>query len=185
VYFPFYQKLFSLKNSGVDIHFITGNHDHWTMDFMGETLTTKVHFDDVSIDIHGKRFYLTHGDGILSWDRSYRVLRTIIRSKLFIWLYRWLHPTIGYGIAHAISKKGRHYNHSKEYNEKVMRELKVFTETVAADGHDYVLTGHYHQARIENVNGGKLVVLGDWLQYFSYAIFDGNELELKFWEENA
>jgi UDP-2,3-diacylglucosamine hydrolase len=35
------------------------------------------------------------------------------------------------------------------------------------------------------VNGGKLVVLGDWLQYFSYAIFDGNELELKFWEKNA
>ena len=185
VYFPFYQKLFSLKNSGVDIHFITGNHDHWTMDFMGETLTTKVYFDDVSIDIHGKRFYLTHGDGILSWDRSYRVLRTIIRSKLFIWLYRWLHPTIGYGIAHTISKKGRHYNHSKEYNEKVMSELKVFTETVAADGHDYVLTGHYHQAKIENVNGWKLVVLGDWLKYFSYAIFDGNELELKFWEENA
>ena len=84
-----------------------------------------------------------------------------------------------------ISKKGRHYEHSQEYNEKVLKELRIFSETIAADGHDYVITGHYHQACIENVNGGKLVVLGDWLQYFSYAVFDGNELELKFWEANA
>ncbi len=185
VYFPFYQKLYSLKNKGIEIHFVTGNHDHWTLDFMGQTLTTKVYNDDVSMDIHGKQFYLTHGDGILSWDRGYRLLKTFIRSRLFIWLYRWLHPTIGYGIAHFISKRGRHYKHSQEYNEKVLNELKVFTETVAADGHDYVITGHYHQAAVENVNGGKLVVLGDWLQYFSYAVFDGNDIELKFWNTDA
>jgi len=185
VYFPFYQKLYGLKNKGVEVHFVAGNHDYWTLDFMGQTLTTKVYFDDVALDIHGKRFYLTHGDGILSWDRGYRLLKGVIRSRLFIWLYRCLHPTIGYGIAQTISKKGRHFEHSQEYNEKVLKELRIFTETIAADGHDYVITGHYHQACIENVNGGKLVVLGDWLQYFSYAVFEGNELELKFWEANA
>ncbi len=185
VYFPLYQQMYSLKNKGVEIYFVTGNHDHWTLDFMGQTLTTKVYDDDLSIDIQGKRFYITHGDGILSLDRGYRLLKAIIRSKLFIWLYRALHPAVGYGIANAISKRGRHDEHPQEYNEKVLNELKVFTETVVADGHDYVITGHYHQATVENVNGGKLVVLGDWLQYFSYAVFDGNDIELKFWKNDA
>ena len=96
-----------------------------------------------------------------------------------------LAPAIGYGIAHAISKKGRHYDHSPEYNENVLNELKAFTEKKISEGNDIVITGHYHQATIENVNGGKLVVLGDWLQYFSYAVFDGNDIELKFWNANA
>lgn len=185
VYFPFYQKLYSLKQSGIEVHFITGNHDHWVLDFMEDTLTHRVYTDDATWEISGKKFYLTHGDGILSWDRGYRLLKSILRNRLFIWLYRWIHPTIGYGIALAISKRGHHYEHSKEYNKKVLSELKVFAETISADGFDYVITGHYHQATIENVNGGKLVVLGDWIQYFSYGIFDGNELELKFWESDA
>ncbi len=185
VYFPFYQQLYSVKQSGVGIHFVTGNHDHWTMEFMEETLTNTVSKEDWTFEINGKRFYLTHGDGILSWDWGYRLLKTVIRSRLFIWLYRWIHPTIGYGIAHFISKKGRHYEHTNDYNTKVLNELIVFAETITADGFDYVLTGHYHQATIENVNGGKLVVLGDWLRYFSYGLFEGNELELKFWESHG
>ncbi|HDY75206.1 MAG TPA: UDP-2,3-diacylglucosamine diphosphatase [Candidatus Marinimicrobia bacterium] len=185
VYFPFYQKLYSLKQAGIEVHFITGNHDHWILDFMEDTLTHRVYTDDTTLEISGKKFYLTHGDGILSWDRGYRLLKSILRNKLFIWLYRWVHPTIGYGIAHAISKRGYHYKHSTEYNKKVLSELKVFAETISADGFDYVITGHYHQSTIENVNGGKLVVLGDWIQYFSYGIFDGNELELKFWESDV
>ncbi len=185
VYFPFYTKLYSLKNAGIEIHFVTGNHDHWTMDFMNETLTHKVHPDDVSIEISGKKFFLTHGDGILSWDVGYRLLKKVIRSRIFVWLYRCLHPAIGYGIAHSISKKGRHYDHSPEYNQNILNELKTFTDKKINEGHDIVITGHYHQATIENVNSGKLVVLGDWLQYFSYAVFDGNDIKLKFWNADA
>ncbi len=109
----------------------------------------------------------------------------MIRSRIFVWLYRCLHPAIGYGIAHSISKKGRHYDHSPEYNQNILNELKTFTDKKINEGHDIVITGHYHQATIENVNSGKLVVLGDWLQYFSYAVFDGNDIKLKFWNADA
>ena len=177
-----YQKYIFLS---IQNYFVTGNHDHWTMDFMNETLTHKVHPDDVSIEISGKKFFLTHGDGILSWDVGYRLLKKVIRSRIFVWLYRCLHPAIGYGIAHSISKKGRHYDHSPEYNQNILNELKTFTDKKINEGHDIVITGHYHQATIENVNSGKLVVLGDWLQYFSYAVFDGNDIKLKFWNADA
>jgi hypothetical protein len=35
-----------------------------------------------------------------------------------------------------------------------------------------------------SVNGGTLLVLGDWINYFSYGYFDGDELQLKFWERD-
>jgi len=37
----------------------------------------------------------------------------------------------------------------------------------------------------EPVNGGRLIVLGDWIQYFSYGVFDGKTMELKRWEFDA
>jgi len=45
-----------------------------------------------------------------------------------------------------------------------------------------VITGHYHQATNHSINEGKLLILGDWIRYFSYGYFDGNDLTLKFWE---
>ena len=43
-------------------------------------------------------------------------------------------------------------------------------------GYDYFITGHYHQAKDLPLNGGKLIILGDWLSFFSYAKFDGYDL---------
>lgn len=184
-FFPAYAKLYELKQHGIEIQFITGNHDHWTLDFMNQTLTDKVHVQDVQLSVSGKKFYLTHGDGILSWDLGYRLLKRILRSRIFVALYRSLHPAIGYRIALALSKKGQHYDHSAEYNEKVLNELMAFAREKVQEGNDIIITGHYHQAKLENVDSGKLVVLGDWLQYFSYAYFDGNDIALKFWEKHA
>lgn len=184
-YFKFYYNLYTLKNSGVEIHFILGNHDWWVLDFITETLTTKTYFDDATININGKKFYITHGDGYLSWDSGYRLLRSIIRSRLFIWLYRWIHPRIGYMFAHWISKKGEHYKHSEEYNLRICNELKISAQVQIDQGFDYFITGHYHQAQEIPINGGKMIILGDWLNYFTYGYFDGNELILKYWEKNA
>ncbi|MCS5641366.1 MAG: UDP-2,3-diacylglucosamine diphosphatase, partial [Candidatus Marinimicrobia bacterium] len=124
----------------------------------------------------------THGDGILSWDQGYRLLKMVIRNPVFIWLYRWVHPTIGYSIANWISKKGQHYEHSDEYNERILSELEAFSKPYITNGFDYVITGHYHQATEKMINGGKLLILGDWIHYFTYGYFNGNDLSLKFWE---
>ena len=52
------------------------------------------------------------------------------------------------------------------------------------EGFDYFITGHYHQAKDLPLNGGKLLILGDWLSFFSYAKFDGHDLKLNFWDKN-
>ena len=72
-YFSLYNQLYMLKNAGIEIHYIVGNHDYWVMDFIENTITTKTYRDDVTLELNGKKFYISHGDGYLSWDQGYRL----------------------------------------------------------------------------------------------------------------
>ena len=184
VYAPLYYQILKLRESSVKVHYILGNHDYWVMDFINDTLFDKVYDDDVKLKIGEKTFYITHGDGFLSWDKSYRALKKFIRSRLFIWFYRSLHPRIGYSFANWASKKGEHYVHTKEYNKKILDEMKVQSKPFLDDGCDYFISGHYHQAKELDMKNGKLMILGDWLSFFSYGKFDGEDLRLHFWKKD-
>ena len=73
-----FELLRKIKKDGVEIYFLAGNHDYWIGDYF-KSFTTKTFLDDTKIKINNKSIYLTHGDGILSWDKSYRFLKKVIR----------------------------------------------------------------------------------------------------------
>ena len=138
-----------------------------------------IHKNDMDFEITSKRFHLTHDDGLLSWERSYRVVKNILHHRLFIWLFRWLHPTLGYRFAEWVASRSRQFEHSEEHNKKVRDELIRVATPMIENGIDYFLTGHYHQHTEEKIGNGKLIILGEWIKTFSYAVFDGKILELK------
>ena len=121
----------------------------------------------------------------MSWDYGYRILKKIIRSSFFTWCFRWLHPTIGYSIAKKVSRTENHSELPEEVKEKIRNELKNFAAKHFEKGFDYMVCGHYHLNEIIDVGKGKLAVLGDWQDQPSYAVFDGRELTLHQWENNA
>jgi UDP-2,3-diacylglucosamine hydrolase len=178
----FYQKALYMKSKNIDLHFLAGNHDYWIGDFIRDKIMDKTYLNDVEIKINNKRIFITHGDGLLSWDHGYRLLKTVIRSSLFIKTFRWLHPTIAFKIAKFISRSGKHNTHNDEFNKDVRRELKNSAEKHFEEGFDYMITGHYHLGELFKLKKGKLAVLGDWFFRPSYAIFDGEDLQLKDWE---
>ena len=184
-YFEFYNKAYQLKKAGVDLRFIVGNHDYWLMDFMKKKIMNKTYFDDTTFSVNGKNFYITHGDGILSWDWGYRLLKLIIRSPFFIWCFRWIHPTISYKIGRRISRSGRHPAHSEESKTDIRNELKQAALNQFDKGFDYMISGHYHLGEMIQVKQGKLVVLGDWIHNPTYAVFDGNDLSMHSWGDDA
>ena len=107
VYAPFYyQILKKLRESGVKVHCILRNHDYWVMDFIKDFLFDEVYEEDLKVKISNKTFYITHGDGYLSWDKSYRVLKRLIRSRIFIWFYRSLHLEWDMHLVGGCQKKG-------------------------------------------------------------------------------
>ena len=84
VYVPFYHEILKLREAGVKVHFVLGNHDYWVRDFITDTLFDYTYFSDTQFEINGKKFYVTHGDGYLSWDLGYRILKSLIHSRIFI-----------------------------------------------------------------------------------------------------
>ncbi len=180
-YFDVLTSLHQARLNGVDIFFIPGNHDFWTRDFTQETIFSEIYPDGVSLEESSGKFLIIHGDGLLSWDFGYRTFRKIIRSSLFTWLYRWIHPDIGYAIGRWISRTGRHPAHTKEYDDRVIADLTEYAVEKFRDGMDYIIMGHYHQVKKIKINGGTLVILGDWLTHRSFGYFDGKEFSLNYW----
>ena len=184
-YFEFYRVLADLKDKGIKIHYFLGNHDFWGKEFIQSTLTDKIYPRDTIVELDGTKIYVTHGDGILFWDRGYRALKTVLQHPWFIGFYRWIHPTLGYAFARLIANRQKNYPHSEEYNSKVRKEMIGFAARRNQEGADVVITGHYHQAVEIAVNSGKLIILGDWIRLFTYAIFDGSEIQLRSWDSHA
>jgi len=183
-YFDFFEKTKVLKENGITLYFLAGNHDYWVGDHITNGVMNEVYLDDKQIEINGKKFFLTHGDGLLSWDHGYRLLKKVIRSKTFIWLFHWLHPTIGYKVAGMISRSGKKDTHGEDFNEDVRVELQKVAKEHFDNGYDFMISGHYHLGEMFLIEKGKLVVLGDWFHRPSYAVFDGEDLELKHWEDD-
>ena len=184
-YTDFYNKASEMKKNNIDLLFMLGNHDYWVQDYIKKELMNKVYFDDTILEINNKKFIITHGDGLLSWDHGYRLLKVIIRSKFFIWLLRWLHPTLTYHLAKFISRSGYRNSNSMKNNRKVKNELKSIAKTHFNNNLDYMICGHYHLGEMFEINQGKLAVLGDWFHKPSYAIFDGEKLNLINWTNDS
>ena len=183
-YVDFFIKIDEMRRKNIEFHFLLGNHDYWVQDYIENTLMDNVYYEDAKININGKKFIITHGDGLLSWDHGYRILKRVIRSKLFIWLLRWLHPTLTYKLARFISRSGYEDSSSMDNNQKVKDELVDIALSHFNKDYEYMICGHYHLGEIFETKKGKLAVLGDWFHRPSYAIFDGEKLDLVNWTSN-
>ena len=62
-----------------------------------------------------------------------------------------------------------------------MQFAKKYSETHDID---FYVFGHRHIALDLSIGQGKkVVILGDWITHFTYAVWDGEQLELKEYEE--
>ena len=179
-----YKEIFTLLNDirqkGFDIYFVAGNHDYWIGDYL-KSCVEDCFLNDTTVEANNKKFYITHGDGILSWDKSYRLLRCILRSKLFITLFSLLPEKIALKIAKKISheRKDSYYLDQERIN-RIHNELETFASNKIDKGFDYIIMGHYHHFYQKTFSNGKLILLGECDEKnYNYAVFNGDKLEIK------
>ncbi len=179
-----YHRLFNaieeLKQRGVEIHYLVGNHDFWQRDFFTTELGVIQHRDPTWIQIDGKKIYIHHGDGVTPHDTGYRILKKILRNKFTIWLYTWIHPDIGIPIARGSSKKSRTYTSAKNYGES--DGMLAFAKNKIDEGFDIVVMGHRHEPVCEVIDHGIYINLGDWITHNTFAEFEHGEIMLKTWK---
>src|SRR5512145_2740221 len=97
-----------LREAGVDITYLNGNHDFWLGTFFRDTLGIRTHDGALTVEAQGRRLWLHHGDGLVGGDLGYRALKAVIRHPVSIGLYRLIHPDLGIPLAHAVSRWSRH-----------------------------------------------------------------------------
>ena len=144
----------AFTDRGIPVKFLVGNHDCWTKDFFSDELGMEVHMTPFEANIQGRRVYLHHGDGLAANDLGYRLIKPVLRNRLAIWLYRWLHPDIGVPLARGSSRTSRTYTSQKDYGEE--EGLLRFARERIQEGVHIVVMGHHHQPLFTPINGGCL-----------------------------
>mgnify|MGYP000541799121 CR=1 FL=1 len=132
-YLDIFEKLKKLKNNGIDIYYILGNHDYWDFGFFNRTFSTKSFKNQLEFKKHNQNCLIIHGDGILKEDYGYRLFRKIIRSKLCIFLYNLLSPRIGYFIAKKISRADKPKEYYKDKSDKTNKFVSVIVHAEEKD----------------------------------------------------
>jgi UDP-2,3-diacylglucosamine hydrolase len=181
----FLGKLAELADMGVEIHFFTGNHDVWAFDYLPKEIGLTIHRQDISFAINNKQFLIGHGDELCPTDYGYRILKSIFKTKFLQFLFSRLHPNLALAFGHTWSKHsrlskgvaeaflGEEKEHQIVYARKYLKHSQV----------DYFVYGHRHIPMDFNLTAtSRLINLGEWIYSNSYAVFDGMNMELKYFK---
>ena len=175
----FYRTLAALKDlseKGIKLHYFIGNHDFLHRDFFEKEFGAIMYHDGLSIELNSKKFFIAHGDGMVSNDTGYNILKWILRNNFFQWLYSLLHPDLGIGIASRTSKSSRSYTDKKDYGE--IDGLFKSAKKKIDEGFDYVLFGHLHKRILETYKQGNYINFGSWLDRPCYGVFKNQKFEI-------
>lgn len=175
-------KLAEFTDAGIPAYFFVGNHDMWMKDYFQQELNMAVFFAPQDFEWNGKQFHIGHGDGLGPGDDGYKALKKVFRNPICQWLFGLVPPRIGIGLADYFSRKSREATGSVE--ESFLGEDKEWLiiyskEQLQRKKFDFFIFGHRHLPIDFRLTGNsRYINLGDWIRYFTYAVFDGTDVQL-------
>ncbi|HKP98624.1 MAG TPA: UDP-2,3-diacylglucosamine diphosphatase [Fibrobacteria bacterium] len=172
-----------LVRGGVEVHYLSGNHDFNLGSFFRDHLGLLVHDDEIRMDLQGKRLLMLHGDGLAASDWKYRIMKKVFRHPLSNRAFRLLHPDFGMGLAHAMSKASRDKHQNRPRRTE---EYEAAARSILADGRqDILMHGHTHAAFVKELPEGIYVNSGEWLKRMEYVAMEGGACRVeRFGEES-
>ncbi len=180
-------KLAELRDSGIQIHFFVGNHDLWMHDYFETELTIPIYHNSKEFIFNNKHFLIGHGDGKGPGDKGYKRMKKVFKNPIFNWLFRWLHPDIGVRIAQYLSVKNKLISgdEDKKFLGEDVEWLAQYSKRKLESKHfDYFIFGHRHlPMEIKVGENSTYYNLGDWINHYTYGVFDGDMFELKNFQE--
>jgi len=177
-YVPLVDALERLHQQGTKLVYVEGNHDFHLGPVFTRRLDCLVLPDGGSIELDGKKVFLTHGDLANPDDVGYRRLRKFFRSGLVRVLIRTLPNYLLLKIGARAGYESKK-NYGGERSRWPARKLLIsYAEAILATGQQVVVCGHFHQPFCEKLGDGELIALGDWITQFSYAVYEDQAFTL-------
>ncbi|MDW8134790.1 MAG: UDP-2,3-diacylglucosamine diphosphatase [Bacteroidia bacterium] len=167
--------LAALTDSGITVFFQRGNHDRWLTSYLSEEIGLRILPDPFEATWQEKVFFLSHGHhlGPLSWKD--RVSYALMESSFLTFLYRWIHPDIGLYLGRFFSGRSREIHAPLDGVDLGEKELfRRFVQQAYKDNKavDWYILGHRHLALVERIHRSQVVLLGDWIQHYTYLRLD-------------
>ncbi|MEO7082411.1 MAG: UDP-2,3-diacylglucosamine diphosphatase, partial [Flavobacteriales bacterium] len=186
---------------GIPVHIHIGNHDMWAFDYLPMETGVTLHQDPIIREWNGKRLYIGHGDGLGPGDHGYKFMKGIFRNPVMQWCFARLHPNLGLGIAHfwsGRSRKKSYDNDRKWLGDDQEWLVQYCREMLKTEHYDFFIFGHRHlpvdlalssRSASRDLEGttvsrdlegttSRYLNLGDWITWFTYAVFDENGMRL-------
>ncbi|MBE0596592.1 MAG: UDP-2,3-diacylglucosamine diphosphatase [Desulfuromonadales bacterium] len=178
-YVPLLESLRRLRQAGTDIVYVEGNHDFHLGPYFAEELGCRVLTTGEGVDLDGRPVFIAHGDLVNPRDRAYRLLRRTLRSLPLRLLLQLLPPDWTWGIAHCASRQSGKGHLAKRRRWVPEQMLAEHANRRFAEGYQAVVTGHFHAPWLQRNPEGTVVSLGDWLDQYSYAVWEDGEFRLE------
>ena len=202
-YTRFLGKISELTDMGIEVHYFTGNHDIWCLDYLEKECGVTLHRTALTLEIGDKTFYLAHGDGLGDRDWKFRFIRSIFHNKACWRAFRCLHPYFGmtFGLNWAKHSRLKHsYDNCEGVNGKWLNgnlneppyqgedkePLVIFAKQYLKEHPDvdFFIFGHRHiELDLALSRQTRVLILGDWITQFTYAVYDGEHLYLESYTE--
>lgn len=169
--------LAELRDGGLPILWIAGNHDCWGGEILQQDVGADYQVGEWTGDIAGWNTRIEHGDGLRdAEDRWYRFIRPVMRNPIAIKAFRMLHPDTATSVALGSSTASR--VHRARDEGRGLRDHGA----AALDREknlDLLIYGHSHVAALERINGGVFANAGSWLEAPTYLVITRERVELR------
>ena len=110
-------------------------------------------------------------------------MKKIFTNPFCRWLFRWLHPDVGVRLAQYLSVKNKLISGKEDVKylgddqEWLVQYCK---EKLKTKHYDFFLFGHRHlPLEITLEPHSTYINTGDWINYYTYGEFNGDQLSLK------
>ena len=177
----FIGKLCELTDSGIPVHFFTGNHDIWARDYMASEAGVIVHTEPLETEINGFRFFIGHGHG-LGDTRAYKLLLNILCNKTLRIFHSAIHPRWGVAVwqwVSSISYKRRHVITPLDSLEKECL-VRFSRQMLSRKHYNFFVFGHRHLSmQVQLAPDSCYINTGEWINSRTYAVFDGKNMVLR------
>lgn len=130
-------------------------------------------------------FFLAHGDGLGDPDNKFKFLRKMFHNRTCQRLLNFMHPRWGMALGLNWAKQSRmkradgkeppYMGENKEFLVRFTKQYMQHHKDI-----DYFIYGHRHiELDLMLSKKTRMMILGDWIWQFSYAVFDGEHMFLE------
>jgi UDP-2,3-diacylglucosamine hydrolase len=151
-----------LRSRGIAVEYVEGNRDFFLAGSPYADAFDRIALE-TSFEVGGVRYLAVHGDGLNDDDWKYRFWRRLSKSAPVRLLVRGIPRPLAHRMVHSTERRlsRTNFKHRAALPEAAIR---AYAERRLAEGHDVLLLGHFHDARVWKVAGGEVRLLDAWFR---------------------